>query len=292
MLPVSHIIPHHELAAEHYLYIPIVGLALTAAALLQRAWLTHLQNTSPMQRRLFALALAMVLVLMAARTFVRSFDYRSETAHAQATVRHFPTSVRGRARLGLSLLKERGLESARPHLEYVLGTSFQGSARADVLRALGEHFVAKAEYQRGIKLLAEYTSLRPRERAPLEALSKAYFEVGRLDKAHEVNVTLVNLAPRNAEYRYKIALTAWLSGERKTAHEHIRRALEFDSNHLDALLLGATVATEEDPIGASRFLERAHSLLQKRSDDPLDRQRRLLRKLREKLDYAQDELDQ
>jgi tetratricopeptide (TPR) repeat protein len=251
-----------------------------------------MREASPSKHRFFALALTLVLVLMASRTFVRSFDYRSETAHAQATVHHYPASVRGRARLGLSLLQEQGLESARPHLEYVLGTSFQGSARADVLRALGEYFVATGEYQRGIKLLAEYTGLRPRERAPLEALSKAYFEVGRLDKAHEINVNLVNFAPKNVEYRYKVALTAWLSGERETAHRQVRRALELDPNHLDALLLGATVAAPNDPNGASRLLERANGLLQERGDEPLARQRRLLRKLREKLDYAQDELDQ
>lgn len=292
MLPVSHLIPHHELAAEHYLYIPLVGLALTAAALLQRVWAIRLQDASPMRRWLFALAIGVVLVSMASRSFVRSFDYRSEIAHAQATVRHFPASVRGRARLGISLLQEQGLERARPHLEYVLGTTFQGSARADVLRVLGEHFVDKGQYLKAIKLLEEYTRLRPKDRASLEALSKAYFELKRLEQAYETNVRLVGLAPKNAEYRYKVALTAWLDGDLNTAHAQVQRALQLNSDHLDALLLGATVAATDDLDEARRLFERARRLLQARGDEPLDRQRRLLRKLREELDYAQDELDQ
>jgi tetratricopeptide (TPR) repeat protein len=292
MLPVSHIIPHHEIAAEHYLYIPLVGLALSVAALLQRGWSTHVEDTSPRTRRVFTAMIVVVLVLLATRTFVRAFDYRSEISHAQATVAHFPASVRGRARLGLALLKEQGLEQAKPHLEYVLGTSFQGSARTDVLRALGQYFVAEGDYQKGSKLLAEYGSLRPKDRASLEALSKAYFETARIEAARNVNQRLVFIAPKNAEYRYKYALTAWLSGEQDTARIQIRRALALDAEHLDALLLGATLTAESDRDEARSILERAERVARKRADEPLVRQRRLLRKLREKLDYVQDELDQ
>jgi tetratricopeptide (TPR) repeat protein len=291
MLPVSHIIPHHELAAEHYLYIPIVGLALTTAALLQRLWLAHVRHRSTIGRRLFVFTVGIVLVALAARTFVRSFDYQSEIAHARATVRHFPASVRGRARLGLALLKEQGLEPARPHLEYVLGTSFQGSARIDVLRALGEFFVASGEYQKGTKLLAEYTGMRPGDRSPLEALSKAYFETGQLESAHQINIRLVKLAPDNAEYRYKAALTAWLGGAKETAHQQVAHSLRLDPEHLDALLLGATIIADRKPDKAADLVERADRVLRQKNDEPLDRQRRLLRTLREKLDYGQDELD-
>jgi tetratricopeptide (TPR) repeat protein len=283
MLPVSHIIPHHEIAAEHYLYIPLVGLALAVAAFTQRFWARGGEH-APHNRRLVLVVIVVILTAMSLRTFYRAFDYQSQTAHARATVDHFPTSVRGRARLGLALLQDEGFESAKPHLHYVLGTSFQGSARTDVLRELGEYFVANADYQKSIKLLSEYASLRPRDREPLEALSKAYFETGNLDEAHQINQRLVTLAPDNAEYRYKTALTAWLGGKKSQAQEQVARALQLDANHVDSLLLAATASIESNPKQAANFLNRADQLLRDRQDEAQERQHRLLRKLREELD--------
>ncbi len=37
LLPVCHIFPHHELLAEHYLYLPSFGFVLLVSLLLTRA---------------------------------------------------------------------------------------------------------------------------------------------------------------------------------------------------------------------------------------------------------------
>ncbi|QDG49938.1 tetratricopeptide repeat protein [Persicimonas caeni] len=289
MLPVSHIIPHHELAAEHYLYIPLVGLALSVAALGQRAWNARDVEHPRLLRRTVVLVVLVGLSLLGTRTFLRAFDYRSEIAHATQTVRHFPTSVRGRARLGIALLNDDQFDAARPHLEYVLGTSFQGSARLDVLRELGRAFVMRGEHAKAQRLLNEYLTVRPDDLEALANLSKVYFETGELAQAHRLNQRLVEVAPTSAEHRYKLALTSWMLGDKLTARAHASRALQVEPDHIDALLLAANLWVTEDPRKAGQLLRRAQDAL-RQSPEPNHVQRnQLLRKLRERLDYAQHE---
>lgn len=291
MLPVSHIIPHHEPAAEHYLYIPIIGLILCGVDLAQRFWQKIDLGDSPrvaeqnLARKRILIVLACALVtLIGWRSYDRSFDYQGEVAHAGATVRYFPASVRGRARLGTALLKTEGFEAARPHLEYVLGTEFQGSARQDVLRILGEYFVKNSRYNESVRLLEEFLSVQPKNESALNAISKAYFELGRADKAFEVNQKLVNIQPKSAEYRYKLALTAFLLKDMQTANQQIAEALQIDPAHLDSLLLGANLNLIEYPREAQDMLNRAAQALGDAPEDERPSREELLKILQQKLD--------
>jgi tetratricopeptide (TPR) repeat protein len=70
MLPVLHIVPHHELMAEHYLYLPLAAIALAVAC--GFAWL---------HARSVLVASALVVALLAAlglRTLVRNEDWKNE----------------------------------------------------------------------------------------------------------------------------------------------------------------------------------------------------------------------
>jgi hypothetical protein len=296
MLPVSHIIPHHELAAEHYLYIPLVGLALCAADLLQRVWRrieadasgeNAAQSTA--RRRIIIALIGIALILLGARSFLRAFDYQSEIAHSSATIRYFPASVRGRARLGLALLAEEKFQEARPHLQYVLGTEFQGSARQDVLRILGEYFVAHAQYKKSVRLLEEFLSLRPDNRPALTALSKAYFELGAISRAHQINGRLVELEPFSADYRYKLALTSLMLNRHSDASVQVFNALDVEPNHIDALLLAANITASSEPDVALNLLEKAERALEDAPAEKRASRRKLLRRLRDKLGYGRDE---
>lgn len=296
MLPVSHLIPHHELAAEHYLYIPLLGLALCTADLLQHLWEKidpHATESNKAQmaarRRIMLFLISLVLILLAARSFNRAFDYQSEAAHAGATVKYFPTSVRGQARLGLALLADDNFEEARPHIEYVLGTSFQGSARQDVLRILGEYFVEHAQYKKSLKLLEEFLSLRPSNKSATVALSKAYFELGAMQKAYKLNQQLVAQTPNSAEFRYKLALTAFMLKHRDIAREQALNALKFEPDHLDSLLLAANLTMENDRSKALKLLDRAESALAQDSAEQRVPHEKLLRRLRDKIGYGHDE---
>jgi protein O-mannosyl-transferase len=265
LLPVSHIIPHHEIAAEHYLYIPLAGLAVTAAGLLDR--LTQTAAHSRRRRVAVAVVVCLILGALATRTTIRSFDYRSEVAHARATLEVVPDSVRGNARLGVALLKQGEFEEAKPHLQYVLGTGFQGSARLDVLEALGDHYVRNANYEAAVKPLVEYVRHRPSEVEAMELLAHAHLELGNLEKSLELTHRLIELSPTSARYYYLRGLALARGGRTEQAMQAVTDALLYDEKHLESLLLGADLYSETRP---GRALELLRDAKQRARQRPLE----------------------
>lgn len=96
--PVSHVFPHHELFAEHYLYIPLVGLAL--AAVDAARWALSF-TPDPARGVLYGrVVLGAVLVVMGLRVVDRNRDFADEQAFYEAVVEHAPNNLRAIANLG------------------------------------------------------------------------------------------------------------------------------------------------------------------------------------------------
>jgi tetratricopeptide (TPR) repeat protein len=95
LLPVSQIAPHHELLAEHYLYIPMIGVAVAAAGAV-----AALAARFPERRRALAAAATILVVAAAARTIVRNRDWRNELTISTANVAATPGSARALVHLG------------------------------------------------------------------------------------------------------------------------------------------------------------------------------------------------
>ena len=70
LLPVCHIVPHHELLAEHYLYLPAMGIFLLSAVLI----FNFLYKRSPFA---FYAFFGIVLVLFSLRTAERNKDWKN-----------------------------------------------------------------------------------------------------------------------------------------------------------------------------------------------------------------------
>ena len=96
--PVSHVFPHHELFAEHYLYIPLVGLAL--AAVDAARWALSF-TPDPARGVLYGrVVLGAVLMVMGLRVVDRNRDFADEQAFYEAVVEHAPNNLRAIANLG------------------------------------------------------------------------------------------------------------------------------------------------------------------------------------------------
>ena len=92
MLPVAHIIPHHELLAEHYLYLPTVGLGIVLASGVERIWTVREQH--PRRARMLLVGLLIVGAAFGARTHVRCYDWETELSFNLAAYRHAPDNQR------------------------------------------------------------------------------------------------------------------------------------------------------------------------------------------------------
>jgi len=95
LLPVSHLVPFRELLAEHYLYLPMMGMAIVVSGIVDAAVVRW-----PERRRGLAAALALVVVAAATRTVVRNRDWRDRIALWSATVAVVPRCARAQYNLG------------------------------------------------------------------------------------------------------------------------------------------------------------------------------------------------
>jgi tetratricopeptide (TPR) repeat protein len=265
MLPVSNIIPHHEYAAEHYLYIPLIGLSIALAAAIDARLEGPITASA---NRLLVACLIVALAALSVRTAYRAADYRSELAHASATLAWYPESVRGHARVGLALLRESRFDAARPHLEFVLASTPRDSIpRKDVLRELGVYYANHGKRGLAIRLLEEHASFDAQNTRVLHHLAKAYIESQRFSKALPVLEQLANTKPDNPLYSYFLLLAAHQAGRTELARRTVERALREAPKDFATLLLAARVMKNEEP-------ERARSIAKKARREATSAQQR------------------
>jgi tetratricopeptide (TPR) repeat protein len=112
LLPVSHIIPHHELLAEHYLYLPMFGFALLLGRVLIRLSLVSREWS-------WSVYASAVLIIMAfsARAVERNQDWTNSYTLWQATYQFAPTSSRAAYNMGVEHLSRKEIAQAITCLE-------------------------------------------------------------------------------------------------------------------------------------------------------------------------------
>jgi tetratricopeptide (TPR) repeat protein len=95
LLPVSQIIPHHELLADHYLYLPLMSVGLFAAVLVRR-----LSVKPDLVRRVAYSTATVLLVALGIMTVSRNRVYRNDLTLWQANYAETPNSIRAAFNLG------------------------------------------------------------------------------------------------------------------------------------------------------------------------------------------------
>jgi tetratricopeptide (TPR) repeat protein len=110
LLPVLHVVPFHELAAEHYLYLPSFAFCLLVA--LAFRWAAG--RVSP--RAAWA-AVAIVCVLFGARTVIRNRDWKDSETIYRATIAAAPRCARAHLNLGVVYGARNEASRALPHME-------------------------------------------------------------------------------------------------------------------------------------------------------------------------------
>jgi tetratricopeptide (TPR) repeat protein len=95
LLPVSQIVPHHELVADHYLYLPMMSFGLLLSLLIER-----LARMGVRQRKVAYATAALIALLFGALTVRRNQDWRNEFTVWAANYEAAPNSPRAAHNLG------------------------------------------------------------------------------------------------------------------------------------------------------------------------------------------------
>lgn len=95
LLPVSQLIPHHELLADHYLYLPLMSFGLFVSLLVRR-----IGNSGVISTKAVYVGSGAVILIFAVLTIVQNTTWRNERSLWTANYKAVPNSPRAALNLG------------------------------------------------------------------------------------------------------------------------------------------------------------------------------------------------
>ena len=263
LLPVCHIFPHHELLAEHYLYLPSFGFCLLAGYLLDRLF----KNTP--YRSLTCASLILVFLLFSLRTVDRNRDWKDGFSLWSKTVQTAPRCARARNNLGFEYDKLGRVGEATLEYEQALaidpqyaesynnlGFIYYSRGRVDdaivaYQKALGQKpryaeahnnlgaaFLKKGEIRWATLSFLEALKCNPRLAEAHIGMGVLFANEGRMDAALYQFKKAIEIKPYLAEAHNNLASTYYLLGDYPKAIEHANKVKELGHKVSQRLLEG------------------------------------------------------
>jgi tetratricopeptide (TPR) repeat protein len=258
LLPVANVVPLATFMAEHWLYVPSMGLCLAAGWLLDRAMAGRWRTATA------ALA-ALALVAYAGLTMRRNLDWKDGVTLYEATLRHAPGSARALINLGEAYQRLGQLDRAEAAYRRALAvdpgawTSHNnlGSLYADQ----GRPDLAEQEYRRGLALAPgtgaahnNLGNLYRAQRRPVEAIGEfqralalnpsdaaahnnlglALLDVGRPDDAKAEFEAAIRINPDYAAAHSNLGNHYFRRGQLAEAAAEYRAAIRLDPGFANA----------------------------------------------------------
>ena len=210
LLPTSQIVIHHELLAEHRLYLS----SLCFAGLLGAGGDALLRKLSTLKARTRLVLVGWVPILTLAalylgRTNLRNLDWRSPLSLWSVTVRQVPRCARARSNLGAALAQHRRFGAARAELEIAL------HIRPDLCDArlnLGQLMLDTGRPDEGLDQLQQAVACSPKP-SFLEKLGFAALAHGRLALAGRSFRRGLSQRPASAELHYGLGTVLHRTGK-------------------------------------------------------------------------------
>lgn len=253
LLPVTHIIPHHELMAEHYLYIPSYGVFLAAGYAVQEALRRGLGSP-----RVLYLILTLVVLALSLRTMVRNRDWKDDITLWTKTVETAPMAARARANLGKAYLRRDLDDLGRQHLEEAvrikpdvaayhddLGLAYLRLGRlAEAERELTEAlrpknrlvsaninlaytYIRQGRKAEAVGPLVEALKIRPYEQTAMAQLALLYMELDRLDDAERQLLQLATIRPKDPKLYLALGSVYRRKGKSDLAKAALEKAAQY-----------------------------------------------------------------
>lgn len=244
LLPFCGLVPFNNILAEHFLYIPMAGLSLTAASLWER-W-RPLRPAAPL-----------LLGIWLAQDLSRNRDWTDASRLYRSTLAGNPKSYRAANNLGVEQFRAGDLGGARASFEAALRTRadyapalnnvgavienrgdpaealewYRRSARADPTYVQAHKnsagaFLHLGNYREAVSAAEAALALHPHYADALEVLGSAHFRLREYPKAVEAFERAAAIRPGRASY-HNLSLAYRALGQGSRADETARLAETF-----------------------------------------------------------------
>jgi tetratricopeptide (TPR) repeat protein len=192
LLPVSHLIPFRELLAEHYLYIPMIGVALIAAGAVDEA-----RTRWPGRQRWIAVATMVVVGALAVRTGVRNRDWRDRITLWSATVAVVPRCARAQYNLGQAYFERTRLADAER--AWLAAAALQPEDH-ETTRGLAMLYYRLGRHEEAAATIDAVLAAKPDDADAMTLAGWIALDRGKPDRALEYfDAALAALSPAKAE---------------------------------------------------------------------------------------------
>ena len=190
LLPVCHIFPHHELLAEHYLYLPSFGFVLLVALILDQ--LLALDRW----RYAVYLIFALVVVLLSARTVNRNYDWQDSFTIWSKTVKTAPNCARALSNLGIEYYNRKDYAQAEQLYQRAIEVR---PGQDKPYHNLGNIYRKNKDYDSALVMYQKAAQLNPESCTHYNTLGHAYAMVKRFDQAAQAFEQALKCNPDYAE---------------------------------------------------------------------------------------------
>ena len=252
LVPVSQIFPHHELMAEHYLYVPLAGVMIMVMPLL--AYVLEKKQKAALG------LIILIAVLFGLRTIERNRDWRDGMTLWSGVVKAAPESARGHDNLGTEYFKRKDYKTALKHYQEavrlrpehaifhnnlgraygMLGDIKNAEAElrkavdlnptlAEAMNNLGIVFFQKADYTTAAWLFALSSNQKPDSRVSFN-LAKTRLKLGQVKEAITEFETTIRLQPDHTDAYRELAMIFSGQGNRQESLRCLRKARELEQD--------------------------------------------------------------
>jgi hypothetical protein len=191
LMPVMQIFPRSTIFAERYLYIPLVGLSIVAGSLLAKLVKKY--------KAAGWAAVAIIVVVFAARTYIRNFDWKSNSALWRSTIAVGPESSTAYNNLADALFKEGNINQALSMSKKAVELNPNDVTNLNNLAAI--YFNLK-QYDQAAVFYDQLTKLVPNDPQGFMDLADTYLVAGKYPEAAVNYRKVLNRLPDN-EYAKK-----------------------------------------------------------------------------------------
>lgn len=157
LLPVSQIIPHHELLADHYLYLPIMSFGLFVALLVRR-----IKHSSKTAGKVAYVITGLAIVIFAVITVVQNRVWKNERTLWAANYKAVPNSPRAAMNLG-NTYQDTDLDKAAEYYKRALGLNPTPEIKRSLHDRLAVILIHQQRFNEAEFFVAEVLSRSPND---------------------------------------------------------------------------------------------------------------------------------
>ncbi len=225
LLPVANVVPLATFMAEHWLYVPLMGLALavgwSVVALPPVAW-----------RRAIQVVAALAVTALGTLTVRRNFDWRDGRTLYESLLPLAPGSVR--VNLAEAYQEAGEAERARAVYEDLVRARPDERDTADALNNLGNIDRTAGRLDAALTEFERALALEPEHVAALNGRALVLQRLGRIDEAERQLLAALAIAPDSATTHSNLGNLYFRRDEVARARDEYLAAVRLDPEHADA----------------------------------------------------------